>query len=482
MARLVIRGALVADGTGAPMSEADVEIDGDRIRSVGQVGDGGGPSLDATRLVLAPGFIDTHSHDDYAVALHPDMQFKIMGGVTTVVVGNCGIGAAPRRWNEFFVRMIHGDAELPDWKDFQDYFDYLDASPASVNVAALAGHGTIREGVAGRGPADPSPAQIGEMSSLVSKALEAGCVGVSTGLVYEPGRYATTEEIAQVASPVGETGGVYASHIRDEGDRLIEAVDEAIAIGQAACAPVVISHLKVAGNRNFGKVSDALARIDRAGPTVTADHYPYAAGSTGLAAVVDGGIRNTSPETVVIASTKDHPEWHGRSLADLADGLGVAPSEVGGVVLEAEPNASVVLHMMSEEDVRTAVARPDIMVGSDGVPTLDGTPHPRLYGTFARVIGRYGRDLGLLTIEQAVHKMTGRPAHVFGLADRGVIRPGAIADLVLFDPQEIVDLGTYEAPHRFPAGIHGVWVNGTRVVEQGTHNGARPGQVLKRSA
>ena len=481
MARFVIRGGLVADGTGTPRFESDVEVDGDRIRSVGEVPDGSGSSLDATGLVVAPGFIDTHSHDDYAVALYPDMQFKIMGGVTTVVVGNCGVGAAPRRWNEFFVRMIHGEAELPDWTDFQDYFDYLDACPASVNVAALVGHGTIREGVVGRGPGEPSRSQVGEMSDLVGDALAAGCIGMSTGLVYEPGRYATPEEIAEVAGPVGEVGGVYASHIRDEGDRLIEAVDEAISIGQAASTPVVISHLKAAGSDNFGKVRDALARIDRAGPTVTADHYPYTAGSTGLAAVVDGGIKNTSPETVVIASAKDHPDWHGRSLADLADELGIAPAEAGPAVLEAEPNASVVLHIMSEQDVRTAVARPDVMVGSDGVPTLDGTPHPRLYGTFARVIGRYARDLGLLTIEQAVHKMTGRPAQVFGLADRGFIRPGAIADLVLFDPREIVDRGTFEEPHRFPAGIHGVWVNGERVVENGNHNGARPGRVLKRS-
>ena len=481
MARFVIRGALVADGTGAPMFGSDVEVDGDRIRSVGEAADGSGRSVDASGLVLAPGFIDTHSHDDYAVALYPYMHFKIMGGVTTVVVGNCGVGAAPKRWNEFFVRMIHGEAELPDWTDFQDYFDYLDACPASVNVAALVGHGTLREGVVGRGPGEPSPGQLAEMSGLVAEALAAGCVGMSTGLVYEPGRYATPEEIAEVAGPVGEVGGVYASHIRNEGDRLIEAVDEAIGIGQAASTPVVISHLKAAGSQNFGKVSDALVRIDRAGPTVTADHYPYTAGSTGLAAVVDGGIENTSPETVVIASTESHPEWHGRTLADLADELGVSASEAGPAVLEAEPTTSVVLHIMSEEDVRAAVARPDIMVGSDGVPTLDGTPHPRLYGTFARVIGRYARDLGLLSIEQAVHKMTGRPAEVFGLADRGVVRPGAIADLVLFDPDEIMDQGTYEAPHRFPAGIHGVWVNGTPVVEHGSHNGARPGQVLKRS-
>ena len=285
-----------------------------------------------------------------------------------------------------------------------------------------------------------------------------------------------------MAKPVGEADGVYASHIRDEGDHLLEAIREAISIGQSSSSKVVVSHLKAAGEHNFGKVSDALALIGDAGPSVAVDQYPYPAGSTGLTAVVDGGIKNTSPSRVVIASTDTHPEWHGRSIADLAGELGVSEEDAGAAALHVEPNATVVLHIMSEDDVRSVVRRPDVMVGSDGVPTMDGRPHPRLYGTFARVIGHYGRDLGLLSVEAAIHKMTGRPAEVFGLTDRGNIAPGAAADLVLFDPEAIIDLGTFEDPHRYPAGIEKVWVNGSLVVDGGEHLGSRPGRPLRHTS
>jgi N-acyl-D-amino-acid deacylase len=297
---------------------------------------------------------------------------------------------------------------------------------------------------------------------------------MSSGLVYEPGKHATTDELVDLARVVAAAGGIYTSHIRDEGAGLLDAVDEAIAVGERAGLPVVVSHLKASGPANWGRVIEALDRIDAAGPTVAADQYPYTAGSTVLSAVLadpDRFATSVQPGDIVIASTERHPEWHGRTLAEVD----------GQEVLAAEPTATVIIHAMSEDDVRAVLAHPGIMIGSDGIPTLDGQPHPRLYGTFARVLGHYSRDLGVLPLEEAVHRMTGRPAAVFGLADRGAIRPGAYADLVLFDPARIVDVNTFADPHHPPAGIEGVWVNGTRVVEGGEHLGARPGRTLRRS-
>jgi N-acyl-D-amino-acid deacylase len=473
----VIEGALVVDGTGARGFVGDVRIEGDRIAAVERRD---GP---ASGLVLAPGFIDTHTHDDFAALLHPEMGFKVQGGVTTCVVGNCGMGAAPFPVASLMARVFHPGRELAPWDGYAGYLDRLDAEPPSVNVAALVGHGTVRGTVLGGDHRAPSATELDAMRALVDEGMAAGCLGMSTGLVYEPGCHADTDEIVALAERVAAAGGVYTTHIRDEGDGLLGAVDEAIDIGQRAGLPVVVSHLKATGAANWGKVVDALRRIDDAGPTVAADQYPYAAGSTILAAVVGGGRLGAAvpPEAAVIASTDHHPEWHGRSLADLASELGLGEDEVGDAVLAAEPLATVVLHTMSEDDVRTVMAHPGVMIGSDGIPSLDGQPHPRLYGTFARVLGRYRRDLGMLTLEEAVHRMTGRPADVFDLADRGVIRPGAFADLVLFDPAAIADVGTYEDPQHPPTGIAGVWVNGERVVESGTHLGARPGRALRRA-
>lgn len=478
--RFVISGAMVIDGTGNPGRVADVSVVDDRIEAIGQLEASADDRIDGTGQVLAPGFIDTHSHDDYAVILYPDMGFKINGGVTTVVVGNCGGGAAPYEFGTDFAQLLHGHVSLPEWEGYGGYFQYLDGKPPSVNVAVLIGHGTIRGGVMGTDDRAPSAGELDAMRAMVNEGMDAGCVGMSTGLVYPPGKFADTDEIVALAKVVAGGGGLYASHIRNEGKHLLEAIDEAIEIGRRADLSVVISHLKAAGSPNHGMVSQALEHIAAAGPTVAADQYPYAAGSTGLSSVVDGSVGNVAPDLVVIASTEMHPAWHGRTLADLAPELGVAAEHAGQAVLDAEPKATAIIHVMDEDDVRTVVSNTEVMVGSDGVPTLDGQPHPRLYGTFARVLGRYSRDLGLLTLEQAIHKMTGRSAAVFGLVDRGEIRPGAFADLVLFNPMTIADRGTFEEPHHSPDGIDRVWVNGRLVVENGVHSGTRPGRALRR--
>lgn len=476
-----VTGATVVDGTGAPGRIADVLVVDDRIARVDQIDGTEFPEIDGSGRVLAPGFIDTHSHDDYAVIIYPDMGFKVRGGVTTVVVGNCGHGAYPQNSGDGFVEMIHGEPSLPAWDSYEKYLEYLERSPCAVNVAALIGHGTVRASVMGLEDREPTPDELNAMKAMISEGMQAGCFGLSTGLVYPPSMYANIEELSEVAGVIADHGGLYTSHIRNENDRLLEAISEAIEIGRRAGIGVVISHLKAAGKENFGLVSEALSLIDAAGPSVAADQYPYPAGSTGLAAVVSGTIGEMGPSDVVIASTVDHPHWHGHALTDLVDELGVPESEIAETVLALEPTAMVIVHTMDEEDVRMGVQHPEIMVGSDGVPTLDGHPHPRLYGTFARVLGRYSRDFGLLPIEAAVHKMTGRPAAVFGIKDRGEIRPGAFADLVLFDPAAIADVGTFEDPHHFPEGIDRVWVNGQDVVVDGAPTGTRPGRPLRRN-
>ncbi len=476
----VISGATVLDGSGSSGARVDVRVVGDRIAQVGQIDASGMTTIDGASRTLAPGFIDSHAHDDFALISHPEMGFKVLGGVTTVVIGNCGMSAAPSEGSEGFKRMLHDGPELPHWSGPAAYLRYLESNAPSVNVAALVGHGTVRTVVMGDLDRAPTASELSTMSDLIDQAMDGGYVGLSTGLAYPPSQFAKTAELVALAKVSAKHGGMYVTHMRDEGYSLLDSIEEAIRIGTIAGLPVVISHLKITGQSNFGKISEALAMIDAAESPVFADQYPYAAGSTRLTAIVSGSIPNAGPEDVVVASTHAHESWHGRTLPDIGSELGVDAEDAGAAILELEPDASVVVHMMDERDVKTVVARRDVMVGSDGVPTLNGKPHPRLYGTFARVLGHYSRREGLLPIEAAVHKMTGLPAAVFGLHARGVIRVGAYADLVLFDSETVLDQGSYADPHHPPVGIDRVWVNGELVVQKGKHIGTRPGRVLIR--
>lgn len=491
---VVLSGGSVIDGTGSEAVRADVAITDGRITAVGADLDLAAPlRLDVTGLTVAPGFIDSHTHDDFALLVHPDMAFKVLGGVTTCIVGNCGMGAAPFGPAAATAAAFHPHADLEPWEGYAGYMDRLSERPPSVNAAVLMGHGTIRAAVLGGRADAPDDDELDRLCDHVREGMEAGCLGLSSGLIYDPGRHASTDELVALAAVVAAHGGLYTSHIRNEGDRLLAAVAEAIDVGRRASLPVVISHLKAAGRANWGRVRDALAMIDEAvvaeGLAVAADQYPYTAGSTVLAALVgqgsferdDGGLGRTDPQDVVLSSAPDTPERVGRTIAELAAQLGVEPAEAARRQVADDARTTVVLHTMSDDDVRTVMAHPGVMIGSDGVPTLDANPHPRLYGSFARVLGRYARDEGVLPFPEAVHRMTGRTAEVFGLADRGRVAVGMAADLTVLDRQRVIDRGTYEDPHVPPVGIVHVFVGGELVVRDGVHTGARPGRVLRRA-
>jgi N-acyl-D-amino-acid deacylase len=492
---LLIRGAQVLDGSGAPASTADVAVDGGCIARVGSLdADTADSDIDASGLSLAPGFIDVHTHDDFAAIAHRDMGFKSPGGVTTCIVGNCGFGAAPYPAAMAMLGTLTPGLNVPAYEGHAGYAAALQMHPPGVNIGVLAGHGTLRKAVMGDVDRPPDGPEMAAMGALLEEALEAGVLGMSSGLIYEPGRHAATQELADLSALMRERGGLYVTHMRDEGAGLLASVEEAIRIGAEAGVGVQISHHKASGKESWGLVERSLALIEAAqarGQDVHADQYPYTAGSTMLAAVLAngaflgeptaGGIGTVDPRDVVIASAPGHPQWEGHSVAALVEMLGLPPRQAAELVADAAHGATAVLHMMREEDVQRILRHPSTIVGSDGIPNLDGRPHPRLYNTFARVLGHYARDLGLFDLATAIYRMTGFAARKFGLADRGCIREGAFADLVLFDAETIIDRGTFEHPNRYPLGIEHVFVNGQHAVDRGALTAARAGKVLRRA-
>jgi N-acyl-D-amino-acid deacylase len=489
----VISGAAIFDGTGTAPFHADLAIQGDRIAALGEFRGNAGVEIDGAGLAVAPGFIDVHSHDDFAVLLSPEMDFKLMQGVTTDVVGNCGLGAAPYATAREHFGLFFGDAAVAGWDGYRGYLDGVERDPPSLNVAVLVGHNTIRAAVMGLQRRAPTQGELREMCALVREGLEAGALGLSTGLIYEPGRHASPGEIVELCKEVAAAGGIYTTHMRNEASGLLDAVRETIRIGREGRVRVQISHHKAAGRRNWGKVRESIALIDEAraaGLDITADQYPYTSGSTVLSAVLNngafspqgehGGIARVEPEQVTIASAPTHPEREGKTIGELASQFGLSPEQTARKI-DADEHGYVIaiLDLMDEGDVQTVMRHPTTMIGSDGIP-VGGKPHPRLYGTFPRVLGRYARDLRVLRMEEAIHRMTGMPARKFGLLDRGVLRVGAYADLVIFDPAKIADNGTYQDPKRYPSGISSVFVNGIAVVSNGQHLGSRPGRTLRR--
>jgi N-acyl-D-amino-acid deacylase len=526
---LKIEGATVVDGTGTAGGRTDVGIRDETIVGLGDLSrEPAGRTLTVSGKVVTPGFIDMHSHSDWSLWANRRAESKIRQGVTTEVVGNCGFSPAP-------VATEHLDAlrgfalALPRgldfrWRSMEEYLDAFDAHGTALNVVQLVGHGALRIAAMGFVRREPTAEELREMQRLLGAALEAGAWGLSTGLIYAPGSYATTAEIVTLARVAARHRGFYASHIRGEGATLLTAVAEAIRVGREADLAVQISHVKSAGRPNWGNVPNALALVDAAvadGLDVMADVYPYVASSTVLrtllpAWALEGGVeamkwRLADAETrarireevtasgdgqslvdrvgwdnVLISSCPRRPEAEGRRLAELAAAWRKDPFDVAAELLAADDGqAHVVMFQLDEADLRPALLHPRVMIGSDGSALAPhgelgaGRHHPRSYGTFPRVLGHYVREERLLSLPQAVHKMTGLPARRLGLRDRGVIRVGAKADLVVLDPRTVIDVATFDDPHRYPRGIEHVLVNGRFVIRDGEHTGSLPGTLLR---
>lgn len=454
---LIIRNAVIFDGLGTPRYEADVAVKGDRIAAVGDLGAWEGDrDVEADGKALAPGFIDAHTHDDRAVLCGPDcMLCKMSQGVTTVVVGNCGISLSPVRMKTRPVPPLDllGDEAWYTFDSFGDYAERLAKDPAPVNTYALIGHMSLRvEAMNGDTQRAATGGEAEAMRKRLKDALEQGASGFSTGLYYAPNGMATTDEVIAVAEALRDVGGLYVTHMRDEAKDVLLSIEETLRIGQSVNVPVVISHHKCAMPENYGRSEQTLPLIDRgaAGQQVSFDVYPYAAGSTVL---MPHRIREDIP--VQLTWSVPHPEMAGRMLSDIAKDWNLTPEQAA----ERLTPAGAIYFQMDEADVQRIMAHRLAMIGSDGL-AHDAFPHPRLWGTFPRVLGHYARDLGLFSLEDAVRKMTGHTAAVFGMVDRGVIREGAYADLVLFDPATVRDAATYEAPTRVSEGILETWING----------------------
>ncbi|MHA1564504.1 MAG: N-acyl-D-amino-acid deacylase family protein [Alphaproteobacteria bacterium] len=475
---VVFRGAQIVDGTGKAPYIGDIAISGDRIAAVTPAGSAGPAKarleIDASGKAISPGFIDAHTHDDNAVLAAPEMTPKISQGVTSVVVGNCGISLAPT--------VFAGDPPPPlnllGQKDrycfarFADYVDAVNGAEPAVNVAALVGHSSLRITAMADVSQGANRAEIAAMQEALAEGLKAGAIGFSTGLYYKPNMAADMDEVVALVELVGRAGGVYATHMRDEHVHVLDSLEETFETARRADTPVVISHHKCAGKENWGRSRETLPIIAAASEhqPIGLDAYPYAAGST----VLD--VDHVDEEIPILVTWSEAvPEASGRYLADLAKEWGCDQFEAA----ERLDPAGAIYFQMAEEDVRRILAFPGTMIGSDGLPH-DAHPHPRLWGTFPRVIGHYGREVGLFSLEVAVHKMTGLPAQRFGLKDRGVLREGAHADLVMFDPQRIIDAATFEMPMQPALGIGMVMVNGQIAWQDGAA-GVRAGRFLRRA-
>jgi len=476
---VLLRGGTVIDGTGAPARRADVALRDGRIVAVG---DGAGAAADRVvdlgGLVLAPGFIDVHTHDDRLLLADPSMTPKVSQGVTTVVTGNCGISLAPLGDRPAVppMNLVAAEAAAAPaqrFGTFGAYFRALEAQPPAVNCAALVGHTTLRMVAMAALDRPANDAEVATMQAAVAEGLAAGAIGVSTGTYYAPANAATAEEIERVFEPLRGTTALIASHIRDEGARVLESMTEAMEIAGRLGVRQVLSHHKVIGRANFGRSTETLALLDAARRTrdVCLDCYPYTASSTVLRK--DAAAQ---AERVLIAWSKARPEAAGRYLDEWAAEQGV-PTEAA---IDALQPAGAIYFSMDEADVERILAYPETMIGSDGLPH-DEFPHPRLWGAFPRVLGHYARERRLFSLEEAVHRMTGLPADRLRLEGRGRIAPGLRADLVVFDPQRIEDAATFAQPKTPAAGIRSVYVDGTLTWHEGRHTGARAGKVIRRT-
>jgi N-acyl-D-amino-acid deacylase len=471
----ILRGGEVIDGSGGPRRRADVAIAGDHIAEIGTVArTARAREIDVAGKIVAPGFIDVHTHDDRALFATPEMAAKASQGVTTVVTGNCGISLAPLRIDHAPPPPLDliGDAADYRYGRFADYLAALDRTPAAVNAACLVGHSTLRVGTMSALDRPAEPAELQRMGALLQEALDAGAVGMSSGLAYAPAEHAPPAEIESLAVLLRPAGAIYTTHMRNEGAGVLDSLEESFAVGSAAGVPVVISHHKTIGRDNFGRTAETLPRIAAAiaQQQVGLDAYPYIASSTVLSAGQAGRASK-----VLVTWSKSAPEQAGRELSAIAANWGVGVNEA---VDRLQP-AGAIYWTMDEPDVQRVLQFPHTMIGSDGLPH-DFHPHPRLWGTFPRVLGHYCRELGLFGLEEAVRRMTGLPASRFGLSGRGALVADAYADITVFDPATVIDRATFEQPKTPAAGIEHVFVNGRPVWADGKPTGERPGRALRR--
>jgi N-acyl-D-amino-acid deacylase len=471
----VIRNGLVADGTGKKLFAADVALKGDRIAAVEAPGSlKGDNEIDARGQVVAPGFIDVHTHDDTALIDNPAMAMKASQGVTTVVCGNCGASAAPYIRDDYghFLSLIVKKQENVS-KSFAEFVGKVEAAKPAINGAFLIGHSTLRMNAMGDDLArQATAAEIGVMRDLLDQSLEQGAIGMSSGLFYPPAMAASTDEVAEIAKPLGKWGGVYTAHMRDEGDDVLKSMDETFEIGRRAGAEVIVSHHKCSGRTNFGRMKETLPKFTEAmkQQQIAFDVYPYVAGSTILRKeMLDRA------DKVLITWSDTVKGVSGRDLKDIAQEMGCSIYDAAD---RLQP-AGAIYFMMDEKDVQAAMSHPGAMIGSDGIP-FDTHPHPRLWGTFPRVLGHYSRDLKLFPIEDAVRRMTSYSAQRFHLTKRGEVKPGFYADICIFDPATVIDTATFEKPISPAKGIDTVLCNGAIVWRDGKPADGRAGRALKR--
>ena len=529
---VVIKGGMVVDGTGNPWLKKDIGIIKDKLVKIGHIKGEARKTIDAAGKVVAPDFIDLHSHTDHNILPCPDAESFIMMGVTTAVVGNCGLTLAPtsprtlpllRRYLDPFLQ--DGYSYGWDWRTLGEFYERVEKQKMGLNLVPLAGQGTIRLAVKGLEPGPATPAEMNEMKRLLAESMEEGAFGMSTGLIYAPGSYCETEEIIELTSVLKRYGGIYTTHMRNESDRLIESVEETIRIGDANDIPVEIPHHKALGKTNWGKVNATLRMLEdvrRRGVDIGCDAYPYVATSTSITAIIptwlleggvdmlpqklkDNEIREQAKKEIIdgtmkgsnaikaagwhgirIAGCPSNREYEGKSIAEILEMTNRFADPFAGFfdfVLEINGNAKIINFSIDEADVKTVLSHPLTAFISDAgamAPRMGGKPHPRTYGTFPRVLAKYVREERLLSLEEAVKKMTSLPAGRVGISDRGALREGLFADIVVFDPATIRDKATFDDPHQYPEGIEYVIVNGVPAVENGRLTGARAGRVLRK--
>lgn len=521
---LIVNGT-VYDGTGREPVRADIAIAGDMIVAVEpKLAEryAAGRTIDADGLAVSPGFIDIHTHSDLSVLLNPKMESSIHQGVTTELVGNCGTSLALVGQGENFAmerRWAERGGIVVDWRGFADFFARLEDLGIAINIGSLAGHGTIRKGVLGFEQRAPDSQETSAMRQIVSQAMADGAYGLSTGLEYLPGGYAQLDEICALAEIARDAGGFYASHIRNEGDTLVESIAEGLAVGERTGIPVQLSHHKSEGRKNWGKVKTTLGMMQRArenGLDVLTDQYPYTAYMTGLTVILlpdwanagsseetmarlaDPAVReriaaevNADPpawDNIVIGIARGRRDAQGLSLAELARKEDKTPIDAALDLIVQEHGWVGAAHFaMSEEDVEYVMREPHTMIGSDavsssprGVMAADRT-HPRSYGTFPRVLGLYVRERSVLSLSEAIRRMTTLPALRLKLSDRGRLAPGMKADIAVFDSTRVEDLATFDEPHQFPRGVEFVLVNGRLAVDHAEQTDALAGRVIRRT-